>query len=186
MHHRSNVIVALATACLAGAATVQGQAPTGTHHEHGAQMRATAELKNSDGQVIGRARLAETPQGVLLTLNVERAPAGEHAFHVHEFGKCDPPTFESAGDHHNPSKAQHGFLDPKGAHAGDLPNIHVPSSGQLSLEYLVHGVTLKAGANSLLDQDGSALVLHAKPDDYRTDPSGAAGDRLACGVIQQQ
>jgi Cu-Zn family superoxide dismutase len=146
---------------------------------------ATAELKNPDGQTIGRARLADTPNGVLVTVELERAPAGEHAFHIHETGRCDPPTFESAGGHFNPTQARHGFLDPKGPHRGDLPNIHVPSSGQLDFEYIASGVTLSAGGGSLLDQDGSALVMHAKPDDYRTDPAGAAGDRVGCAVIRK-
>jgi Cu-Zn family superoxide dismutase len=146
---------------------------------------ATAELKNREGQTIGRARLAETPNGVLISVNLDRAPAGEHAFHIHETGRCEAPAFESAGGHVNPTQASHGFLDAKGPHLGDLPNIHVPSNGQLAFEYVADGLTLSAGGKSLLDQDGSALVMHAKPDDYRTDPAGAAGDRVACAVIQK-
>jgi superoxide dismutase, Cu-Zn family len=146
---------------------------------------ATAELKDREGQTIGRARLVDTPGGVLITVNLERAPAGERAFHIHQVGRCDPPTFESAGPHLNPTGAQHGFMQAKGPHAGDLPNLHVPKDGRLTVEVLARGVTLQAGSNSLLDSDGSALVIHAKPDDYRTDPAGAAGDRIACGVIQK-
>ncbi len=146
---------------------------------------ATAELKDREGQTIGQAKLTETPNGVLISLNLERAPAGERAFHIHQVGRCDPPTFESAGGHLNPTGAQHGFLQEKGPHAGDLPNVHVPKDGRLTVEKLARGVTLQAGKSSLLDADGSALVMHAKPDDYRTDPAGAAGDRIACGVIQK-
>ena len=146
---------------------------------------ATAELKNREGQTIGRAQLTDTPHGVLIRVNLDKAPAGEHAFHIHDVGQCNPPTFESAGGHFNPTKLQHGFMDAKGPHLGDLPNIHVPSSGQLSFEYLANGVTLTAGPRSLMDENGAALVMHAKPDDYRTDPSGAAGDRIACGIVQK-
>jgi superoxide dismutase, Cu-Zn family len=158
-----------------GNSSGQGAVPAG----------ATADLKNREGQTIGRARLTDTPNGVLITVTLERAPAGEHAFHIHDTGRCDAPAFESAGGHFNPTQARHGFLDAKGPHRGDLPNIHVPSSGQLAFEYVADGVTLSAGTASLLDQDGSALVMHAKPDDYRTDPAGAAGDRVGCAVIQK-
>lgn len=144
---------------------------------------AAAELTSRDGQKVGRARLTDTPNGVLLTVNLTGAPAGEHAFHIHQVGRCDAPTFESAGGHLNPTGAQHGFLNAKGPHLGDLPNIHVPSSGQLTFEYLASDVLLRTGDRRLLDEDGAALVMHVKPDDYRTDPAGAAGDRVACGVI---
>jgi superoxide dismutase, Cu-Zn family len=172
-------VVAL-SAGLLGIVSVQGQ--SGSRQGAG----AGAELKDRDGQVIGRAQLADTPNGVLLRVSLDRAPEGEHAFHIHETGQCQAPGFESAGGHFNPSKAQHGFHDAKGPHAGDLPNIHVPQGGRLTFEHVLHDVSLSAGNNSLLDQNGSALVMHAKPDDYRTDPAGAAGDRLACGVIQKQ
>jgi Cu-Zn family superoxide dismutase len=173
------IAAALAWMAAASPAALRSQDPRAS------AARATAELKNREGQAIGRARLAETPHGVLITVDLERAPSGEHAFHIHETGRCDAPAFESAGGHFNPTKAQHGFFDAKGPHRGDLPNVHVPSSGRLAFEYVADSVALKTGQARLLDQDGSALVMHAKPDDYRTDPAGAAGDRLACGVIQQ-
>lgn len=143
---------------------------------------ATAEIKNAQGQTIGRAHLTEGPQGVVVHLKLEKAPAGDHAFHLHTTGRCDGPTFESAGGHFNPTKAAHGMLSAKGAHLGDLPNIHVPASGQLDVEFFARDAQL-SGKNALLDQDGAAVVMHAKPDDYKTDPAGAAGDRIACGVI---
>lgn len=165
-------------------------APVSTEPQAGSgqattKAEAAADLKNPEGQSVGRARLTDTPNGVLVSVNLDRAPAGEHAFHIHAVGRCDPPTFESAGGHFNPAKNQHGFLSSKGPHAGDLPNIHVPDGGRLAFEFVADGVTLREGARSLLDSDGAALVMHAKPDDYETDPAGAAGDRIACGVIQR-
>jgi Cu-Zn family superoxide dismutase len=128
-------------------------------------------------------QLIDTPNGVLLAARLTRAPAGVHGFHLHETGKCDAPSFESAGGHFNPTKGDHGFYAANGPHAGDLPNLHVPADGRLELEVLAAGVSLAAGANNLLDTDGAALVLHAGADDYKTDPAGDAGDRVACGVI---
>src|SRR3546814_2107316 len=106
------------------------------------------------------------------------------AFHIHAVGKCDPPEFESAVDHFNPEQKKHGFHSEAGEHAVDLPNVHVPENGMLQVEYLTREVTLAEGAPaSLFDADGSALVVHADPDDYRTDPAGDAGGRIACGIL---
>ena len=107
----------------------------------------------------------------------------EHGFHIHETGKCEAPEFTTAGGHFNPTKAAHGFLDPKGAHAGDMPNVFVAQGQKLEVEVLAPGVTLDSSATGLRDADGSSLVLHAAPDDYKTAPAGAAGARQACGVI---
>jgi Cu-Zn family superoxide dismutase len=154
----------------------------------GAQDSVKTTIINSDRQEVGEATLTDTPKGVIITLKLkEKAPGippGERAFHIHAVGKCEPPAFKSAGDHYNPEKKQHGFLSKDGGHAGDLPNIHVPENGPLATELLVPGVRLKAGKNRLLDEDGAALVIHAQKDDYRSDPAGNAGDRIACGVIQ--
>ena len=145
---------------------------------------ATAELKNSAGQTIGKAQLTSTPHGVHVTVSLERAPSGDHAFHIHSTGRCEPPSFESAGDHFNPARAQHGFLNVKGTHAGDLPNVHVPTTGEHAFELFLKGLTVRGADNSLLDADGAALVLHSGTDDYKSDPAGNAGDRIACGVIK--
>jgi Cu-Zn family superoxide dismutase len=123
---------------------------------------------------------------VLLRVSISGLPPGEHAFHIHETGRCEPP-FDSAGGHFNPAGKKHGLLAPEGKHAGDLPNLHVPADGALKLEVLATEVMLAAGsANSLLDSDGAALVVHRDADDYRTDPAGAAGPRIACGVIEAE
>jgi Cu-Zn family superoxide dismutase len=193
MGYRLITIAAVAVWCTALGADTGRQATTPPAQKPAAGATttqkpgagATAELKDREGQTIGQAKLTETPHGVLISLNLDRAPAGERAFHIHQVGRCDPPTFESAGGHLNPTGAQHGFLQAKGPHAGDMPNVHVPKDGRLTVETLARGVTLQGGKNSLLDADGSALVMHAKPDDYRTDPAGAAGDRIACGLIQK-
>jgi superoxide dismutase, Cu-Zn family len=139
---------------------------------------ATAVLKDAKGSEVGQVTLTAATNGVLLRADLMALPPGDHGFHIHAVGKCEPH-FKSAGDHFNPDKREHGLLNPKGAHAGDMPNIHVPESGKLQVEVLNPAVTLDA----LLDEDGSAIVIHAMPDDYKSDPTGHAGDRIACGVI---
>jgi len=151
-----------------------------------AQHVARAQLVDAEGNVVATATLRETAgHGVLIRLEAERLPPGERAFHIHQTGRCEPPSFQSAGGHYAPRGRQHGFLVQAGPHAGDLPNIHVPESGRLVIEVLARDVTLRPGApNTLFDEDGSALVIHAGPDDYRSQPAGDAGGRIACGVIR--
>jgi Cu-Zn family superoxide dismutase len=146
--------------------------------------QAKATLKSADGQTVGDATLTETPHGVLIHVNLTKVTPGVHAFHIHDAGKCEPP-FTSAGGHFNPTKRQHGVENAMGMHAGDLPNITVPSSGALTFEVIDRDVSLKPGANSLSDADGAAIVIHDKADDYKTDPAGSAGDRVICGVIMK-
>ena len=146
---------------------------------------AAATLRDAAGQTVAEARLSETPHGVLLELTATGLAPGVHGLHVHAVGRCDGSGFESAGGHFNPDGREHGFLNPRGPHAGDLPNVHVPASGKLSVEYLLTGVTLGAGERSLRDGDGSAIMIHAGQDDYRSDPAGHAGGRQACGVVTQ-
>jgi Cu-Zn family superoxide dismutase len=145
---------------------------------------AGATLKNAEGKDVGTARLTQTPAGVLINLSVKGLPAGEHAFHVHAVGKCEPP-FTSAGGHFNPAGKKHGMMAADGHHAGDMPNLHIPASGELTVEVVNADITLDKGKpNSVFDADGSALVIHAGKDDYKTDPTGDAGGRIACGLIQ--
>jgi Cu-Zn family superoxide dismutase len=140
------------------------------------------KMKNVKGEEVGEAKLTQTQGGVLIQATLTKLPPGEHGFHIHEVGKCEPP-FESAGGHFNPGKKHHGYLDPQGQHAGDLPNIHVSENGMLKIEILAPQIDLQTGENALRDKDGAAILIHAKPDDYQSQPSGDAGDRIACGVI---
>jgi len=144
---------------------------------------AKATMKDANGKEVGQVALVQTPQGVLVKLSLKGAVPGEHAFHVHAVGKCEPP-FTSAGGHFNPAARKHGLEAAEGAHAGDMPNLHIPASGELVIEIANPMISLAKGApNSVFDADGSALVIHAGADDYKSDPTGNAGDRIACGVI---
>jgi Cu-Zn family superoxide dismutase len=147
-----------------------------------AAQTASAQLKDKSGKDVGSVQFTQSQAGVLLKLDVKGLPSGEHAFHIHAVGKCEPP-FESAGGHFNPDNQKHGIMAGRG-HAGDMPNIYVPTSGQLTIEILNTAITLEKGKpNSVFDADGSAVVIHGGVDDYKTDPAGNAGERIACGVI---
>ena len=149
-----------------------------------AAQTAKAVLQNASGKEVGTAELTQTPVGVLISLSLKDLPAGEHAFHVHGVGKCEPP-FTSAGGHFNPGSKKHGLMAGEGPHAGDMPNLHIPASGTLVVEVLNGAVTLEKGKpNSLFGPEGTALIIHASKDDYKTDPTGEAGGRIACGIVQ--
>ena len=162
--------------------SAQGQAPVATTGGRPAAM-ASANLVDPQGRSVGQALLQQTPHGVLFKLELKNATPGIHGLHIHDVGRCDGPAFESAGGHFNPTNHQHGFLNPGGAHAGDLPNIEVPATTQHAVEYFLADVTIEPGPQSLGDTNGSAIVIHASKDDYSTDPAGDSGDRLACGQI---
>ncbi len=143
----------------------------------GAQS-AKAELKDVQGKVVGTATLNEVSGGVKIALRASGLKPGDHGFHLHAVGKCEPPAFTSAGGHFNPGNKKHGKKNPEGAHAGDLPNLKVGANGTGSIDATAGGVTLK-------DVAGLALVIHADPDDEKTDPTGNSGARVACGVISK-
>jgi Cu-Zn family superoxide dismutase len=144
---------------------------------------ATATLRDAGGKTVGTATLSPAEGGVRIVVTVTGVSPGLHGFHVHAVGKCEGPDFKSAGPHLNPGGKEHGLDNPKGSHAGDMPNLSVGADGTGKGEFLARGATLGDGAGSLLGKDGTALVLHASPDDLRTDPAGNAGARIACGVV---
>jgi superoxide dismutase, Cu-Zn family len=150
-----------------------------------AEGGAVVELVDRSGQRTGGARLEDTPQGVRISIRVTGLSEGEHGLHFHEAGRCDPPDFQSAGGHFAPHGRQHGFENPAGPHAGDLPNLRANAQGVADTSFVAASVRLNATQpEGLLRQGGTALVVHARRDDYRTDPSGDSGDRIACGVVR--
>jgi Cu-Zn family superoxide dismutase len=142
---------------------------------------ASAIIRDLAGGRVGMVNFTDTYSGVLVVANVSGLGLGAHGLHMHAIGKCDPP-FTTAGPHFNPAGKHHGFQSPDGPHLGDLPNIDTPAAGQLRFEFLLPGVSLK-GTNALLDADGASIVIHAARDDYKTDPAGDSGSRIACGVL---
>ena len=160
---------------------VAGVALAAASQAASAAEQAQATMMNANGESVGTVMLSETPHGTLLHAMLENLPAGAHAFHVHAVGVCEPP-FKSAGGHYNPTGAKHGITSADGMHVGDMPNIHVPDSGALEIEVLNTQLRLD---EALFDEDGAAIVIHEGPDDYASDPAGAAGPRIACGVISR-
>jgi len=145
--------------------------------------KTKVEFKDTQGKSVGTAVISQKGAGVVLDVRVHDLPPGVHGIHFHQNAKCDPPDFKSAGGHFNPDGKKHGFDNPEGHHAGDMLNLTVDAKGKAKAKLEDKDVTLGDGPHSLFSNGGTALMIHAKADDMKTDPSGNSGDRIACGVI---
>ncbi|HEX5588778.1 MAG TPA: superoxide dismutase family protein [Candidatus Limnocylindrales bacterium] len=173
---RVSLLVALLGMALAIGAPVLALASTGASH-------ASVELRDAAGSVVGWADLTEDATGRLhVNVHVKGVSAGLHGIHIHAVGSCSPD-FGAAGGHHNPLGVAHGLDSASGGHAGDLPNLEVNAAGVGHLDGTSDRASLSNGPTTVFDGDGSALVIHAGPDDQVTNPTGNSGGRIACGVI---
>src|SRR5579862_3926268 len=144
--------------------------------------KTKVELKDAQGKSVGDVILWDQGPGIALEVKLHDLTPGVHAIHFHQVPKCEGPDFKSAGGHFNPESKKHGFDNPEGHHAGDMRNFTVKADGKAHVRLEDKDVTLKEGPHSLLT-NGAAVVVHAKADDYKTDPAGNSGDRIACGVV---
>lgn len=174
-----SVVAALPLACAAflGSCATSGASDS-------AKVLATASLADGTGKPVGMARIEQIGSTLRLVADVNGIAPGDHGIHLHATGKCEAPAFASAGGHLNPASHQHGSLNPAGPHLGDLPNVTVGADGKGTLAFVIAGTAAEVAA-SLFDADGTAVVVHASADDYKTDPSGNSGGRIACGVFNR-
>lgn len=156
------------------------------NHMEAAHNKAKAEIINNAGDPIGTIDVTEGTKGVVLNVTLRNLPAGAHGFHIHNVGDCsDHDMFKMSGGHIKEEGDSHGFLNENGPEAGDLRNLVVPSNGMLKAEFYAPDLKVSGEGLTLLDENGSAFVIHADPDDYTTQPIGGAGARIACGVIKK-
>jgi Cu-Zn family superoxide dismutase len=183
------LMVFIMAACGEGEEAGEGADESG--NEEGATQEPSEEIEvtmyDTDEEPIGTAVLSEADDGLTIALEAEGLEPGEHGMHIHDAGLCQGPNFETAGDHFNPTDASHGFDHEDGPHAGDLENIEVAEDGTVSTEVPADNVTIldEDVETSLLTDSGTSLIIHEDPDDYVSQPSGDAGDPIACGVITE-
>jgi superoxide dismutase, Cu-Zn family len=175
--YRPTLLLILISAC-------GGRTP-GPGREPLPELIATAGMTNRDSVRVGIATFTAGDTGAWLGMSVSGLPPGRHGLHLHETGSCVPPDFMSAGGHLNPGSREHGLVNPQGHHAGDLPNLLVEKDGSADTSFAIDPGLFRGGPGSLFQPQGTALVIHADPDDQKTDPSGGSGDRIACGVIER-
>jgi Cu-Zn family superoxide dismutase len=176
----------LTAAGMLGATVLAGAILTTGAFGQNAPTKAHAYIADAQGKRVAVAAISALKDGgVRIVVTVNGLMPGMHGIHIHTVGKCEGPAFASAGGHLNPEMKMHGKDNPMGSHAGDLLNITVDEKGKAKATLVASGVTLGPGPNSLFHDGGTALVIHAMADDYKTDPAGNSGNRIACGVIEQ-
>ena len=173
LRHSALLASPIALFALAGCQTV---------YEEAASEIATAQIRDRSGANVGTARLYSLGGEVTVSASFTGLPAGMKAVHLHTAGDCSAADFTSAGGHLNPGGHEHGTANPRGAHLGDLPNVTIAADGSGTMSTVLRG-TLEGISDDIFDADGTAIVVHEGPDDYRSDPAGAAGSRIACGVV---
>lgn len=144
------------------------------------------QMYDASGDMIGTAKLSEQPEGIKIKLELEGLTPGFHGIHVHEYGKCEGPDFKSSGNHFDPEGNKHGLMHPEGAHLGDLPNISADENGEVHAELMLDDATLLSGKHSLVEDEGTSLIISKEQDDGISQPGGDAGERIACGIISDE
>jgi Cu-Zn family superoxide dismutase len=181
-----NLVAAATALSICAPAFAQQQGPARNVNP---DVGVTVQMRDAAGRSVGTVRLRQLSHGMIFIAELNGLPPGPHGFHIHEHGRCDAPDFQTAGGHFNPTRAEHGFDSPRGAHVGDMPNIHVARDGTALAEFHAPRLLLSGpgqpaeGHYALLDADGSAIVIHEHGDDYQASTPESTGSRIACGII---